>query len=234
MPKADWEEFQERLGYRFTQPALLRKAMIHRSLLNEQPDDTLESNERLEFLGDAVLELITTDHFFRRFPHDPEGELSRKRALAVCEASFAKIGREIGLDSLLQLGHGEEMQGGRQKPSLLADAFEALCGAIYLDGGMDFLTPWFVGKLEAMHEKLEASSVDTDAKSALHRYVLRQGLSQNYVLLEESGPSHQRTFRVAVEIDGKRIAEGSGKSKKRAEAQAAHEALLRLTKNNRS
>ncbi|WP_071705653.1 ribonuclease III [Murdochiella vaginalis] len=231
MSKSNLDHFQERLGYRFQHPDLLQQAMIHRSVLNERPNEAAESNERLEFLGDAVLELITTDHFFRRYPKDPEGELSRKRALAVCEASFAEIGREIGIDSLLQLGHGEEMQGGREKPSLLADAFEALCGAIYLDGGMNFLSSWFVQKLEDMHGKLEASSIDTDAKSALHRYVLRHGLSQDYVVLEESGPSHQRTFRVAVEINGKRIAEGSGKSKKRAEAQAAHAALMLLNKN---
>lgn len=226
MTNADWEQFQEHLGYLFRQPALLKKAMVHRSLLNEQPDATLESNERLEFLGDAVLELISTDYFYRCYPQDPEGELSRKRALAVCEASFATLGREIGLDGLLQMGHGEELQGGRQKPSLLADAFEALCGAIYLDGGMDFLEKWFEQKLSAMHDKWEASSIETDAKSTLHRYVLQHGLSQRYVVLEESGPSHQRTFRVAVEINGKQIAEGCGKSKKRAEEKAAHEALL--------
>lgn len=232
--KADeLEKFQEKLGYHFHNPSLLELAMVHRSLINEAPERYPESNERLEFLGDAVLELITTDHFFRHHPEDPEGELSRKRALAVCEASFARLGRAIGLSELLQLGHGEEMQGGREKPSLLADAFEAVCGAIYLDGGMDFLWPWFTNKLDAMHDKLEASSVDTDAKSALHRYILHNGLEQRYIVLEESGPSHARHFRVAVEIDGERMAEGAGTSKKRAEADAAHKALLHLKKQQK-
>ncbi len=217
--------FQEQFGYTFQRSDLLERALVHRSILNEAPERYHESNERLEFLGDAVMQLISSDALFRLFPSDPEGELSRKRALAVCEESFAAFGRSIGLPEILELGHGEEMSGGREKPSLIADAFEAVCGAVYLDGGYDFLKQWFEERVHQMIPRLNASQSDTDAKSRLQSVLGKQGKAFRYLLLDEKGPDHAPVFTVALEIDGRIAAKGRGSSKKKAEAQAAANAL---------
>lgn len=201
--------------------ALLDRAFVHRSKINEEPDAFPESNERLEFLGDAVMQILATEYLYTRFPEDAEGELSRKRALAVCEDSFAQLGRSIGIPALLYLGRGAELQGGRQKSSLIADAFEAVCGAVYLDGGWDFLREWFFAQLRDMEDRFDADTAGTDAKTTLQTVLFRAGKSYRYVLVKESGPPNNRHFTMALEINGKQVAWGDGSSKKRAEEDAA-------------
>ncbi|MDD7593638.1 MAG: ribonuclease III [Peptoniphilaceae bacterium] len=200
---------------------LLDRAFVHRSMLNESPETFHESNERLEFLGDAVMQILATEYLFKHFPRDPEGELSRKRALAVCEDSFAKLGREIGIPPLLYLGHGAEMQGGREKPSLIADAFEAVSGAVYLDGGLPFLRDWFFEKLRSMEDLFAANRAGTDAKTTLQTVLFRAGQSYRYVLIRTEGPPNDRRFTMALEVEGRKVSKGSGSSKKRAEEEAA-------------
>lgn len=212
--------FQERWGYQFHDVRLLEEAFIHRSVLNEHPEKA-RSNERLEFLGDAVLEIISSAYLFRAFPTMSEGELSRRRSLAVQEESFAALGRAIGLPSLLLLGTGAEQEGGREKPSLIADCFEAVCGAVYLDGGFSFLEKWFVDRLEEMTPLFERALVRADAKTALQTVLFKEGKTYTYALVKEEGPPHDRHFEMALMVEGKQVSIGTGKSKKRAEAEAA-------------
>lgn len=220
------EDLQNRLGYRFRQRTLLDRALVHTSFVNECKQEEPESNERLEFLGDAVLELLVSDLLYRAFPHDPEGVLTKKRIRVVCEPSFAYLGRTWGIPDLLLLGNGEELQGGRKKDSIVSDSFEALCGAIYLDGGYDFLYDTmksYLPSLESMEEK--DHSLFFNYKSAFQEKVQKAGKTFAYKLVGEEGPSHDKIFRIQVYIDGRKIAQGEGKSKKAAEQEAARLAL---------
>lgn len=225
MRETQIEAFQDRLGYSFQDPSLLELAFVHRSVLNERPDYQGQSNERLEFLGDAVLEIIVTDYLFHRFPKEQEGALTRMRSEAVCEASFAKIARKIGLSQMLVLGHGEAMQGGRDKDSLLADSFEALAGAIYLDGGEDFLKTWFLSFVKEMPLVGGDGWDRANPKSALQTYLSRRGKDYSYELLESSGPDHHPTFLVALYVEGREVSRAKGASRKKAEALAASKYL---------
>lgn len=220
-----FESFEEVIGYQFTDRSLLEHALTHRSYVNEAGKSRLDSNERLEFLGDAVLELISSLRLYHEKPEDPEGELSRMRAALVCERALSIKAEKIGLGGRLYLGRGEEKCGGRTRPSITSDALEALIGAIYLDGGFaeaEKFVNTFI--LDDLH-----SAGLIDCKTGLQELVQSQGGREvRYELVDESGPDHDKRFTMAVVIDGITGESGTGRTKKEAEQMAARRALERL------
>ncbi len=186
--------------------------------------------ERLEFLGDAVLELLVSDHLFNSMSDMQEGSLTKLRASLVCEPTLAFCAREIELERFILLGRGEEMTGGRNRDSIISDVFEAVIGAVFLDGGLDKAGE-FVGKyvLKDMYNKIEF----TDSKTNLQEYTQERGMELKYELLSENGPAHNRVYEVAVVLNGRETSRGSGKSKKHAEQEAAYYALKSLREDNK-
>lgn len=222
------QELEKELNYRFEDKMLLQRALTHSSYANEHKDTRVQSNERLEFLGDSVLGMVVADALFRGFPGMPEGDLTRTRAALVCEESLVRVAAAMGLGRYLRLGKGEEAGGGRERPSILADAAEALIAALYLDGGIA------QARRTIRHyllENAEERSAGRDFKTALQERVqVKKGQTLAYRLLEESGPDHAKCFSVEVTLNGTPIGSGAGKSKKEAEQNAAREALEKLTK----
>ncbi|HUJ59192.1 MAG TPA: ribonuclease III [Kofleriaceae bacterium] len=226
---ADYSELEAVLGYRFGDRALLEQALRHASWCNEQaPTERPEDNERLEFLGDAVLDLVVGHRLMTRYPQLREGELSVTRAQVVSEAGLSEVAGQLGIGQWLLLGKGEEKSGGRTKPSILADAFEALLAAVYLDGGFDAAC--------AMIERLLAQRIETVEFKGFYDFKTRlQELAQarlkatpTYRVVSELGPDHDKRFVVAVTIGTDEWARAVGKSKKEAEQMAAAEAHFRL------
>ena len=216
------EQLQNNLGYHFKNPALLARALTHSSYANERHVDTGD-NERLEFLGDSVLGFITAEYLFANHRDFPEGELTKLRAYAVCEKSLFSYAEEIGLGNYLKLGKGEERTGGRTRPSVLSDAFEAVIAAIYLDGGMDEAKKFV---LRFVVPYVEAKPTFKDYKTMLQEVVKKnQGETLEYVLVSETGPDHDKCFTVEVHLNSNVIGRGVGGSKKKAEQNAAKEAL---------
>lgn len=217
-------ELEDRIGYRFEKQGLLTEALCHSSYANETRG-ALRCNERLEFLGDSVLSIVVSNHLFRNCTHLPEGDLTKIRASLVCEQSLHGWAKTIGLGDFLLLGHGEELSGGRERPSILADAFEAVIAAIYLDGGMEAVTPYILGFLPEHFDRPSAAFHD-------YKTVLQEFIQQNpeehveYVLVGEEGPDHAKQFTMEVRLNSNVIGRGTGKSKKLAEQAAAKEALL--------
>ena len=216
------EQLQNNLGYHFKNPALLARALTHSSYANERHVDTGD-NERLEFLGDSVWGVITAVYLFANHRDFPEGELTKLRAYAVCEKSLFSYAEEIGLGNYLKLGKGEERTGGRTRPSVLSDAFEAVIAAIYLDGGMDEAKKFV---LRFVVPYVEAKPTFKDYKTMLQEVVQKnQGETLEYVLVSETGPDHDKCFTVEVHLNSNVIGRGVGGSKKKAEQNAAKEAL---------
>ncbi len=216
------EQLQNNLGYQFKNPALLSRALTHSSYANERHVDTGD-NERLEFLGDSVLGFITAEYLFANHRDFPEGELTKLRAYAVCEKSLFAYAEEIGLGNYLKLGKGEERTGGRTRPSVLSDAFEAVIAAIYLDGGMDEAKKFV---LRFVVPYVEAKPTFKDYKTMLQEVVQKnQGETLEYVLVSETGPDHDKCFTVEVHLNSNVLGRGVGGSKKKAEQNAAKEAL---------
>lgn len=216
------EQLQNNLGYHFKNPALLARALTHSSYANERHVDTGD-NERLEFLGDSVLGFITAEYLFANHRDFPEGELTKLRAYAVCEKSLFSYAEEIELGNYLKLGKGEERTGGRTRPSVLSDAFEAVIAAIYLDGGMDEAKKFV---LRFVVPYVEAKPTFKDYKTMLQEVVQKnQGETLEYVLVSETGPDHDKCFTVEVHLNSNVIGRGVGGSKKKAEQNAAKEAL---------
>lgn len=220
------EELQERIGYEFKEEGLLRQALTHSSYANEKHMKKLSDNERLEFLGDAVLEIISSEFLYRNYPKLPEGDLTKLRASIVCEPTLALCTRELDLGEYLLLGKGENLTGGRNRKSILSDAMEAVIGAIYLDGGFEsakaFIHRFILTDIE--HKKLFY-----DSKTILQELV--QGNYEeplHYELLSEEGPDHDKKFKVEARIGEQVIGTGSGHTKKAAEQEAAYQALLVL------
>ena len=220
-----FESFEEVIGYHFSDRSLLECALTHRSYINETGGNRADSNERLEFLGDAVLELISSDRLYHEYPQDPEGELSRIRASLVCEKALSMRAEAIGLGRMLFLGKGEEKSGGRTRPSITSDALEALIGAIYLDGGYG-QAERFVNR----HVLKDLAPTDAvDDKTRLQEMIQAKGdATIRYRLVGESGPDHDKRFTMQVMIDGTPGETGTGRNKKEAEQMAAHRALERL------
>ncbi len=220
---------EERLGYRFKNIALLENALTHSSYANEHRWKKLESNERLEFLGDAVLGMVVADHLFRNYPHVPEGELTRLRASLVCEGSLVVVAQGLELGSYLKLGRGEELGGGHTRPSILADAVESVLAAVYLDGGLTAATG--IIKKFILEQSIQVSQGTHDYKTALQELVQRKnGQELSYRLASESGPDHAKQFSMEVLLNGEVVGSGTGHSKKEAEQNAARGALELLQK----
>ena len=222
------KQLEERIGYQFHDFELLRHAMMHSSYTNEKHLKKYQCNERLEFLGDAVLELISSEYLFLNYETKSEGEMTKTRASMVCEPALAFCAREIELGSYLLLGKGEEATGGRRRDSVTSDALEALIGAIYLDGGFasakEFIHRFILNDLE--HKKLFF-----DSKTILQEIV--QGNFNEpieYTLLKEEGPDHNKSFFISVSIGNEVYGNGKGRTKKAAEQEAAYQAILELHK----
>ena len=218
------KDLETAIGYRFKNITLLQNALAHSSYANERWHDSLKSNERLEFLGDSILGMAVAEYLYRNFPDRPEGELTRMRADMVCETSLAAVADKIGLGEHLLLGHGEERFGGRKRASILADAVESVIAACFLDGGME-AARGFVSKY-ILTEVPVKQLHNADYKTALQELVQqKKDQALSYELIGESGPDHDKQFQVRVLLNGAPIGTGIGRSKKRAEQDAARNAL---------
>lgn len=220
-------ELEKKLGYRFRNIGLLEHAMTHSSYANEHRAAGITSNERLEFLGDSVLGMVVADYLFEKHPNMPEGELTRTRAALVCENSLYEVARTLNLGRCLRLGKGEDSGGGRSRPSILADATEAMLAAVYLDGGIE---PVRTIIRAYILDKEEEKSVDRDYKTALQELVQRHpGQAVSYRLIDETGPDHARVFVMEVSVGEKPVGIGRGRSKKEAEQMSAKAALEKMS-----
>ena len=222
----DFKTFEDNVGISFNDTALLRQAFTHRSYVNEHRAESAGHNERLEFLGDAVLELISTHYLYEKFPHKDEGELTAYRAALVNATTCAEVGSEIGINEYLLLSRGEAKDTGRARGVLLANAFEALIGAIYLDQGYDAARAFIEEYLFPKIDGIVQNRLWQDAKSALQEKSQEtHGVTPHYEVIKETGPDHDKQFIVGVYIQDALIAEGIGKSKQEAEQSAARAAL---------
>ena len=221
------EKLEEKLGYTFRDRSLLENALTHSSYANENKSLGLQSNERLEFLGDSVLGMVTADYLFRTHPDLPEGDLTRTRAALVCEGSLVEVAQCLELGAYLKLGKGEEAGGGRERPSIIADAVEAVLAAVYLDGG--------IGSARKIIQKFildreEEKGGSRDYKTALQELVQREsGQVLTYRLIGSNGPDHAKVFQVEVDLNGAPVGGGEGHSKKEAEQNAAKAAIEKLS-----
>lgn len=226
---AELSELEAKLGYKYEDISLLELALTHSSYSNEMKAKgaQYECNERAEFLGDSVLSFVVSGYLFVNYPYLPEGELSRIRAQTVCEKTLSGFSQRLGLGEYLRLGHGEIIMHGDERPSILADAFEALLASIYLDGGIDaageFLLPYVIPEIKA---SVSARDHATDYKTQLQQFVQSErGTQLEYNVSSESGPPHMRVFEVEALLGSNIIGRGSGMSKREAEQNAAKEAL---------
>ncbi|MGE5357551.1 MAG: ribonuclease III [Bacteroidales bacterium] len=227
----DFAALEDRLGYRFRQPQILERALTHRSLANEDATGAIMDNESLEFLGDAVLGFSIADTLFRRFPEYDEGQKSKLKSLLVSTPTLARLARQLELGEFLMLGRGEEKTGGRRKQALLADGYEAVIAAVYVDGGIEAARAFIARQFATLIDEVrEPTFGGRDHKSALQEYL--QGHEQplpEYLVASESGPDHRKLFQVEVRVRDEVIAQASGRSKKEAEQEAARAALEKLT-----
>ena len=232
---ADLQQLEERLGHQFRRSELLSEALTHRSVLHESnpkkstaPKPTTD-NQRLEFFGDAVLQLALTEVVFDRFPHADEGELTKLRARFANRHMLCHLARALSLGNYLQLGKGEETSGGRSRMSNLADAFESVVGAIYLDAGFDAARKFVLAQLQPELVQLDIGPDADNPKGMLQEMIQeRRGKNPVYRITSQSGPDHARQFEAIVEIDGEELGRGGGLSKKEAETRAAQEAIVKL------
>ena len=223
LKKEKIKELEEKIGYEFKKKELIWQALTHSSFSNEQKINKYKNYERLEFLGDAVLELLSSQFFFETYPDMPEGEMTKLRSSMVCELALAYCARDISLGDYLLLGKGEEITGGRTRDSIISDVMEAVIGALYLDGGLSEADA-FVKKY--ILSDLESKQLFYDSKTILQEEVQRDGQSLTYELVSETGPDHDKVFMVEARIDGQTVGKGQGRNKKSAQQQAAYEALL--------
>ncbi|MBR6897407.1 MAG: ribonuclease III [Lachnospiraceae bacterium] len=222
----DLNELEKRIGYSFKNRAFLKLALTHSSYVNENHLGKHDHNERIEFLGDAVLELVSSEFFYRTMPDAPEGDMTQLRAAMVCEVTLASCAKSFGLGEFLMMSRGEELTGGREKDSLVSDAFESLIGAVYLDGGLEEAR-------KLIHRfvltDIEHKRLFYDSKSILQVYLQEKHIENfEYVVLDESGPAHDKSFTIAARIGDVTYGEGTGKTKKAAQQKAAYETLIKL------
>ncbi|MBQ4504158.1 MAG: ribonuclease III [Firmicutes bacterium] len=220
------QRLREKLGYEFRDLKLLRNALTHSSSINETHQQYCENNERLEFLGDAVLETVISERLYRLLPTEEEGRLTRLRASIVCEESLAEIGHQLGIGQALVLGKGEEQSGGRKRNSMIADGVEAIIGAIYLDGGFYEVQKIVLQLFESMIQRALEGKLHSDYKTALQERLQVNGdVNIQYVLDHQEGPDHDKVFYTSVMVNGMILGSGSGRSKKEAEQNAAKAAM---------
>jgi ribonuclease-3 len=225
----DWNYCQKDLGISFHQESLLEQAFVHLSYLNENPGFAWPSNERLEFLGDAVLNFIVTEELYEEFPKLPEGELTELRASLVCRDTLAELASSLKLGNWLLLGRGEEANGGRAKANNLANAMEALIGALYLDQGLAKARRFILRHLKPELEKIKAGKMPPNYKALVQELVQGQKRpTPVYRLVEAIGPDHSKQFTVEILVEGEALGRGTGMSKKTAESQAARAAWEKL------
>ena len=229
------EEFERKIAYSFSDKRLLILALTHSSYANELRQGHSENNERLEFLGDAVLDMVVSEYMYRHFPKMPEGELTKLRAAVVCEPSLAKLSRGLGVGRCLLLGKGEETTGGRNRDSILADAFESIIGAICIDGGVGAASQFVTNYLVERIEQTKTSFRSLDGKTHLQETIQKTSkIPLRYTVVDEKGPDHDKVFLAQVSHDGKVLGQGSGKSKKEAEQNAANDALEQIEGTEKS
>ncbi len=227
----DIEEFEQKIKYRFKDNDKLKLAFTHSSYANEHKKTVPENNERLEFLGDAVLDMVVSEYIYKKFPKMPEGELTKLRAGVVCEGSLAKIAREFDFGKYLLLGKGEECTGGRNRDSILADAFEAVIGAIFLDGGIEVVGSYIMSFMEKVIDDMKISFRTLDCKTHLQELIQKTSKSPIiYKIIDEKGPDHDKIFISEVYHNNITLGYGEGRSKKEAEQNAAFDALKKLEK----
>jgi len=220
------QELQEKIGYQFQEEMLLKQALTHSSFANEQKINKLKNYERLEFLGDAVLELISSEFLYNENVDMPEGQLTRLRASMVCEPALAYCARDINLNSYILLGKGEEATGGRTRDSIISDVMEAVIGAIFLDGGIENAKKFIY---RFVLSDLENKILFLDSKTLLQEEIQKKNTAQlRYELVGETGPDHDKQFQVEAYLNNQLIGCGVGRTKKSAEQQAAYEALLKM------
>lgn len=226
----DYEKLESNIGYCFKDKDLLINALTHTSYANEHKHKGMKDNERLEFLGDAVLELVSSEYLYKNMKDMPEGKMTKLRASLVCEPTLAMDAREIDLEDFIYLGKGEDETGGRKRDSIVSDAFEALIGAIFLDGGIEE-AKYFILKF-ALND-IEKKKLFYDSKTVLQERVnsVKNG-NLVYEIIKEWGPDHNKTYEAATKLNGKIIGKGQGHTKKAAEQQAAFDALKTLDKRN--
>lgn len=225
------KEFEQATGLKFNDQELLKRSLTHRSFLNEGNAEGLKNNERLEFLGDAVLELVITEHLFKEYTDHPEGDLTSFRAAVVRTDSLAKASKKLGIGEFLLMSKGEEMTGGREKDYLLANAFEAVTGALYLDQGYDVVKDFLHKNLVPQISTIVKYRLDVDSKTKLQEKT--QNIfktTPSYKVIKEEGPDHEKMFTVKVLINRKIYGEGEGNTKQRAEEAAAAQALRKIEK----
>lgn len=219
-------ELEKKIGYRFRDFSYLEHAMSHSSYCNEQKMNRLNNNERLEFLGDAVLELVTSEYLYMNYPKMPEGEATRKRASMVCEQTLALCAKEINLGNYLFLGKGEELTGGRERASVTSDALEALIGAIYLDGGFtsakEFVEKFVLNGIEEKQLFFDSKTIFQEMMQSITTEPI------HYKMVGEEGPDHCKTFTIELFVGEQSAGIGSGKSKKAAEQAAAYDAIKKI------
>ena len=218
---------EKRIGYHFLEPMILQHALTHSSYANEMRMDKEKNNERLEFLGDAVLELITSEYVYTEYPNITEGDLTKLRASIVCEQTLSVCARDLEIGAYIMLGKGEDISGGRDRDSILSDALESIIGAIYLDGGFTNAKEFITGFIL---EDLKGKNLFFDSKTILQEIIQNDNNNQklHYKLISEEGPDHNKTFTIAVCIDNDEIGCGTGRTKKSAEQEAANQAIQRL------
>lgn len=228
------KSLEENLNYKFNNPELLIKSLTHSSYANENKMKITESNERLEFLGDSILSLIVSQYLYKKYPNYPEGELTKIRATVVCESSLAFAGRKIELGKYLLLGKGEESTGGRERDSILADACEALTGAIYRDSDFEETNKILLDKFEEdIVYAVAKGNLFIDYKTDLQERFQRKNKAKiEYKILKEVGPDHDKIFYIDIYLNDEVVGTGSGRNKKEAEQMAAKEALLRMDVEN--
>lgn len=228
----DWSRLQERLGIRFRNESLLIQAFTHASYVNEH-DNAEHDNERLEFLGDAVLELAVSEYLFEKYQQLPEGKLTKIRASIVCESSLVQFARMLEFGCYVLLGKGEERSGGRERPALLADVFEAFIGALYLDRGLDTVKQFLHRYVFPTLDDQQLLGRLADHKTELQELMQERGAGPlEYRIVEESGPAHDRIFAAEVYVGSVCLGSGTGRSKKEAEQQAAAQALAKLSQSD--
>lgn len=220
------KELQQSIGYEFKQEALLRQALTHSSYAHEKNLKELMDNERLEFLGDAVLEVVSSEFLFKNHPEMNEGQMTKLRASLVCEQSLAACARQLELGSFLLLGNGEDLTGGRERDSILSDAWEAVIGAMYLDGGFTSAKEFI---LKYVLQDIEHKKLFYDSKTMLQELIQNKyKQTLHYVMLSEEGPDHNKVFTVQAYMDNTPLMTGKGRTKKAAEQNAAYQSLLKF------
>lgn len=220
---------QNRIKVKFKEKSLLNNSLVHRSYVNESGNGKIDDNERLEYLGDSVLGLIINEYIYNRFYDYPEGDLAKIKSAVVSETTLAKIARELNLGSFLLMGKGEELSGGRDRTSILANSFEALIGAVYLDSGLKNCRKFVLSLLKKDIERIDSMTYLRDPKTTLQEYVQKKYRERPvYEVVEETGPDHRKEFIVRLMIDGKEAARGKGSSKRKAEMYAAETVLKNI------